>query len=543
MKIEDCQYLATPHPFKGLRVYVCEPQGLKNASEHAYERLGLIYGDLCAEEKMTRMADGLFVLADTLQDLEKNFIQVLSRAELCGLTLKPSKLIIAPLKTVIFGWQKNGSGWSPTSHVVSPLINASPPTTVKQARSWVGAYKQMTECIPRYDVLLGPLEKMLSGRASAEHITWTDDLVSQFNKCKKSLNDLRMIHVPKPTDTLHTWSDYSASEMAVGGRMEIHRTEHGVTRKLLGGHFSCRVNRHQQKWYPCEGEALAVKLVLEHFLPYIRENNHQTIHHTDNQPVVQAWRRSKTGAFSTSARISAFLSGVSSMNVDIVHTPGKDMKASDYNSRHPQLCNESKCQICQFASELEQLGDNVAKISVQDIEQGSLSMPFTQKSAWLAVQKKDKTHQQLDSLIKSSQSPEKKKTGGDHTILKRLHSLFKKGLLKQASDGLMTVSHTDPYSGIHQAISVPSQIYPGLIQALHLKLNHPSKLQLLKLVQRFFYCPGSTRIIEEITSNCVTCTSLKQLPECLFTESSSKNSTLGQNFSADVIRVNGQKIL
>ena len=48
MKIEDCQYLATPHPFKGLRIYVCEPQGLKNASEHAYERLGLVYGDLCA---------------------------------------------------------------------------------------------------------------------------------------------------------------------------------------------------------------------------------------------------------------------------------------------------------------------------------------------------------------------------------------------------------------------------------------------------------------------------------------------------------------
>ena len=52
MKIEDCQYLATPHPFKGLRVYTCEPQGLKNASEHAYERLGLVYGDMCADERM-----------------------------------------------------------------------------------------------------------------------------------------------------------------------------------------------------------------------------------------------------------------------------------------------------------------------------------------------------------------------------------------------------------------------------------------------------------------------------------------------------------
>ena len=57
MKIKDCQYLATPHPFKGLRIYTCEPQGLKNASEHAYERLGLVYGDMCGDERMTRMAD------------------------------------------------------------------------------------------------------------------------------------------------------------------------------------------------------------------------------------------------------------------------------------------------------------------------------------------------------------------------------------------------------------------------------------------------------------------------------------------------------
>ena len=80
MKIEDCQYLATPHPFKGLRVYTCEPQGLKNASEHAYERLGLIYGDMCGDERMTRVADGLYVLGDTLENLEKNFIEVLTRA-------------------------------------------------------------------------------------------------------------------------------------------------------------------------------------------------------------------------------------------------------------------------------------------------------------------------------------------------------------------------------------------------------------------------------------------------------------------------------
>ena len=245
---------------------------------------------------------------------------------------------------------------------------------------------------------------MLAGRASAEKVNWTDDLLLQFAKCKKSLNDLKTIFVPKPTDVLHTWSDYSASELAVGGRLEIHRTENGITKKLLGGHFSCRVNKHQQKWYPCEGEALAVRLVLEHFSPYIRENKLQVIHHTDNQPVVQAWKRSKTGAFSSSARISAFLSGISSMNVEIVHTPGTEMQASDYNSRHPEECREKKCQICQFAYGLEHVGDRIAKISVLDVEQGVVSMPFVQRSAWLKVQKSDKVHQQLDSLIKTPSS-------------------------------------------------------------------------------------------------------------------------------------------
>ena len=136
----------------------------------------------------------------------------------------------------------------------------------------------------------------------------------------------------------------------------------------MGGHFSCRVNKHQQHWHPCEGEALAVRLVLEHFSHFIIENKNQCIHHTDNQPVVQAWRRSKTGAFSASARIAAFLSGVSAMNIEIIHTPGTEMKSSDYNSRHPEDCMERQCQICRFANEMEMVGDKVAKITVEDID-------------------------------------------------------------------------------------------------------------------------------------------------------------------------------
>ena len=80
MKKEDMQYLATPHPFKGLRVYTVEPQGLRNASEHSYEKLARIYGDLRQKDKMTHMADGLYAVGDTLQELEENFLEILTRA-------------------------------------------------------------------------------------------------------------------------------------------------------------------------------------------------------------------------------------------------------------------------------------------------------------------------------------------------------------------------------------------------------------------------------------------------------------------------------
>merc|ERR1711891_12138 len=120
----------------------------------------------------------------------------------------------------------------------------------------------------------------------------------------------------------------------------------------------------------------------------------------------------------------------------------------------------------------------ITKITADDIEKGRVSMPFTQRPGWLKVQQNDKTHQQLAWLIHTSQTPEKRKTKGENTKLKLLHNLYKNGQLKKAADGFITITHSDVNMGEFMAISVPHTMFPGLIQALHLKLNHPSKLQL-----------------------------------------------------------------
>ena len=547
MRKEDIQYLATPHPYKGLRVYCVEPQGLRNASEHAYERLARIFGDLCMEEKMTRMADGLYIVADTVTDLFNNFCTVLSRARNAGLTFKPKKIVIAPRETVLFGWKKSDDGWKPTEHTISPLTKAEEPVTVKQLRSFIGSLKQLTECIKDYAILLNPLEVAVAGKASAERILWTQDLSDNFKRAKAALDNIETIFVAKPSDKLDVFTDFSESAKAVGGRLMITRkNDEGSTRTLLGGHFSCKLNLHQKNWLPCEGEALGVRLLAKHFSPIIMENAGTTTIHTDNLPTVHAWKRMKTGAFSTSARVASFLTGLSALRVEIVHRPGKKLLVSDYNSRHPNSCAEKKCKICQFAFHLQKTGDEavpmVCSVSVSDIENGSVRMPFTQRAAWTKVQTEDKVHKMLFKLIETSGTPERKKTKGDFTRLKRLHNLYRTGQLKIDSDGLVTVLHNDAAGNQTKAISVPHNFFPGLVHSLHLKLKHPSKAQMLRLVTRYFYCSGHTRIINDVVSNCELCRSLQELPKELFSESSDPTPKFGKNFSADIIKKDGQLI-
>ena len=101
-------------------------------------------------------------------------------------------------------------------------------------------------------------------------------------------------------------------------------------------------------------------------------------------------------------------------------------------------------------------------------------------------------------------------------MVKRLHNLFKQGQLKSCSDGLIVINSVNQNGGERNVISVPTDIFPGLMQAIHLRLNHPSKLQLQKLCSRYFYSPGFGRIIEEISDNCIVCASLRKLPKEIY---------------------------
>ena len=144
---QDIQYLGTLHPYKGLMVFCCEPQGVLGAPEHSYERLARVFGTLIGQGKCVQMADGLHIGSDTKEGAVATLKEVLRLARLCSLTLKPSKLEVFPVSTVLFGWRLEDSMWSPTVHTTSALAAAPLPKTVKSCEDfWARSNNSRPAC-------------------------------------------------------------------------------------------------------------------------------------------------------------------------------------------------------------------------------------------------------------------------------------------------------------------------------------------------------------------------------------------------------------
>ena len=541
LKRGDAAYLGVQHPTRGIYVYASSPQGLMNSSELAYDLLGRIYGDMIETGQLTRLADSIYPLGDSFEELALNYAETLRRAEISNLTFKPQKTVICPESSVIFGWRLSKGKWCPQDHVVSSLTRADKPKTYKQLRSFLGAYKQINSCIKGYAVLLSPFEKILGSRGSAERIVWTEDLTSSFEALKAAAADPSGIYVPRRDDRLITASDYSKAHSAIGGVLKIMRKEDNKEVELLGGHYSASLDKDQRRWLTCECEALAAKKVLQHFEPEIRNSDHETLHLCDNMPTVLAWRKLLIGKFSTNPRITTFLSALATHPVRLEHRPGSSLHLADHASRHPARCSDKQCSICDFVSEDTTVMGNLEGVRCVE-EELQQTAPFLQIPTWLDIQRNDSTHTRLVKLIESGQSPERKRTGGEETVLKHLHTMFTKGDVKVHSSGLVLVRAKNGFMD-NFAISVPTKIFPGLVFAFHHKTNHPKKSQMFKLLSRYYYTSGMQNVIDKVSDSCLQCMSTKRLPKPLLADSTTIPTGVGRSFSSDVLERSTQRIL
>ena len=525
------KYCGIASPFKGIRVYQRCAMGMPGSETALEELMSRVLGELIQKGCVAKLPDGLYIDGNTYDELLSNRTNVLHTLEANNLRLSAAKTTICPKQTTILGWRWSQGTLTASPHKITALASVTPPTTIHGLRSFIGAYKVLSRVLKGYADLLHPFDLLCAGKASKDRITWSDELLKAFHEAQLALQRCDTITLPRASDPLWISTDASVKQNGIGATMYCQRE--GVLK--LAGHFNAKLRPNQVTWLPCEVEALAIASALKHFAPYIIQSEHQCQVLTDSRPCVQAAQRLQRGEFSNSSRVSSFLSIISRYQVNVRQLAGGANLPSDFTSRHPVECSDrSRCQVCRFIQDTQD--SVVCNINTHEILQGTVKMPFTNRAGWLGVQHDCPDLRRTHAHLQQGTRPNRK-ARNVHDVRRYL------GSVRIAQDGLLIVRDVAGFRAVERIV-VPRPITDGLLTALHMKFNHPSKYQLKMVFSCYFFALDLEKSIEAVYASCHHCNALKHVPKALVTQHSSPPpQRIGQSFACDVLKRNCQLIL
>ena len=555
---ERLPYFAFHSPFRGTYIFLRSTQGFLNQSEGLEEMLTCILQDFVAQGCCRIHADNLYILGHSLQETVENWKNVLDTLQKNNIKLSAKKTFCFPSQLDLLGWTKQGKFLIPDIHRQNCLLNTSRPNTVKELRSFLGSYRTFYRCKKDISFILRNLEQLTSNKPSSQKLPWTDELIQNFERAKQEIVKLDKIYLPKADDQLVLTSDYSKLGISATLWASVDN------KYLVVARMSTGLEKAQENLKPCEGEAIACYVAARcpFFNSYILASNKKTIALLDNKPVVQAANLLEQGKFSSSKIINIVLTAIAELNMTFHHMSGKlgQNFADDHGSRNPILCKDRKiCKICSFVDDCSQL--MVSKISfwvaddrmligqvtktskdstlIKDIISGATTIPFANKQAMRFLQDKDPVLRRVKELLLAGERPHP----NEHSQVKRY--LRKTVNITVCKDGCLVVSKLHKSRLVQRTlIVIPEDISYGLLQGLHLNLNHPTPSQLQLAVDTKFFLLDKDKKIRDIWENCTLCQSVATFPQ----EIQSFDANIipdhpGLSFTADVIRIFKKKIL
>ena len=377
---ESMKYCGVATPFKGVRVYAKYAMGMPGSETALEELMCRVLGDLLQEGVLTKLADDFYCGANNLEDLLKIWHRVLDALQTNNLKLSANKTVIGPVRATILGWIWEKGTIKASPHRVATLSTCQLPERVGSLRSFIGAYKVLARVIPQCASQLAALDDIQAGKQSQNKIKWSDTLIEAFKAAQTAINSTHTITLPCPGDQLWIVTDGSVKKEGIGATLYI--TRDGVSH--IAGFFSAKLRGRQVTWLPCKIEALSMAVASKHFSPYIIQSKLKVCILTDSKPCVQAFEKLCRGEFSSSPRVSTFLSVVSRYQCSVSHLTGSCNLLSDFASRNPASCNAMNCQVCVFVHQTED--SVVRRLSIHDIISANARLPYTNRSAWHAIQ-------------------------------------------------------------------------------------------------------------------------------------------------------------
>ena len=514
---ESMRYCGVSTPYKGTRVYGRGAMGMPGTETALEELLCRVLGDQLTEGGVTKLADDLYVGGSTPEEAYHQWKRVLTSLVKNGLRLSATKTVIFPKSVSILGWTWTQGTIKASPHKISALSTVEPPSTVAKMRSFIGGVKFLSRVIKNYSDMLSPLEEAIAGKTPSEKMNWTDSLLAAFKRTQKELQNTKTLTIPRKEDQLNIVTDASAT--GVGAVLYVVRKG----KPYVAGYFQAKHKKHQETWMPCELEALSICLAVTHFSPEIVNSEKQTLILTDSLPCVQSYNKLCKGQFSTSSRVVTFISVLCRYNIHVMHIKGSTNIYADYASRNAAECSDKQCQVCSY---IESTTNSVVRsCSVQEVLESTTPVPFSSKSGWRELQVSDDSLRRTAACLQQGTKP-----GRKEKKMKDVKRYLQ--VAKLTKDSLLIVQNHSPITGRTERIIVPRCYLQGLLECLHLKLNHPSKAQLRQVFTRAFYALDLEDALNDVAKRCHTCLSLSDMPNRFFHQTTTTNpDSIGSNYS------------
>ena len=346
-----------------------------------------------------------------------------------------------------------------------------------------------------------------------------------FKRSQAELKNEKTLTIPRKEDQLQLITDTSG--VGVDATLYVIRNE----KPHIAGYFSANHKNHQASGLPCELKAQSICAAVTHFSTDILNSSKRTMIMTDSLTCVQAYDKLCQGKFSTIPRVSTFLSVLSRYNVHLMHIKASDNIYSDYITRNAEECTNERCQICKWLADTSE--SVVRSCTVNDILKSTVPVPFSSRRGWHELQSSDPDMRCASAHLRQGTKPSHKETNIPDVKKYR-------NVARVAKDGLLIVEHCTPSGGKCEKIAVPRAYVHGLLECLRLKLEHPTKTQLLKVFNRAYFALDIKEAVQVIDNACHTCVSVRCMSNSFLQSTATQSSTVGSNFSAHVVKKSGQ---
>ena len=540
MSEDAIPWLGVQTPFGGLRVLSRSGQGLMGMAEEFDELTAKVLKQEMQDGICAKIVDDVVVGGKTKEEAAINYIRVLGKLHDANLKVTPEKTVIFPKSTEMLGWiWEEGGRLKANPHRTLALSNTriEDIKTVQDMRSWFGLFKTLHIATPDISNILSPFEKAVAGKESKDDFEWTHELESKFRHAKEHINKLVTLYLPSPDDQLVLETD--ASQGGIGHILYALRDGKKLTVRI----HSTKLPEKCKKWSPCENEALALAVGVDKEYDIIRESHHPLQIRPDSKPVHEAVKLVNQGKFSTSARMSSFLTNINRTRIESRHISGKAKlnPFSDIQSRVVPECNIEGCSIHKFIDEaIDSIVDEGAKNC--RIE----STGFSNRVSWLNSQKANQACNTARQLLTSGKPPPKAIGKNTGEFWNDVRQYCREATI--ANDGLLVVkAEPDMMSGnlSRERIVVPKPLVPALLYHLHNHNDqHSVKSQQKANFSRQFYAIHLDKHLELLYKNCYKCSVVQKLPkEIIVNETKTDVKGPQTHFHADVIKRALQNIL